>query len=75
MQFKFFKFALIATSLQALSASAETPKVLTAERIYNTLVDYSPYMIQKTTTIIWTQTQSSTASQAPVTPTPSKVAA
>ncbi|PPQ97993.1 hypothetical protein CVT26_003055 [Gymnopilus dilepis] len=75
MQFKLFKLALVFASFQAMTAVAEEPVTVTAKKVYNTLIDHSPFMVQRTTTVVWTQTPSSTSSQAQVSPTPSKVTA
>ncbi|KIM39585.1 hypothetical protein M413DRAFT_447064 [Hebeloma cylindrosporum] len=47
------------------------PVVLTAERIYKELVDQSPFIVQRTTTISWTQSASITVAQPTTAPTPS----
>ncbi|KAF9461178.1 hypothetical protein BDZ94DRAFT_1310898 [Collybia nuda] len=46
-------FALAAVALEKRGA-----EVLTAERIYHTVIDESPFLVDRTTTIVWTQSPS-----------------
>ncbi|KAG6901003.1 hypothetical protein C0995_002588 [Termitomyces sp. Mi166 len=47
-----FAYVLALTSQMKVTA-ADAP-VLTAERVFHTLVDQSPYIEDRTTTVVWT---------------------
>ncbi|KDR80948.1 hypothetical protein GALMADRAFT_1116675 [Galerina marginata CBS 339.88] len=73
MQFQPFAFVLFYVLSVAATVQRDlpTPSVLTAEKIYHTLIDKSPFLVDRTTTIVWTQSAISTQSRAAVSPTPS----
>ncbi|KDR80954.1 hypothetical protein GALMADRAFT_1116816 [Galerina marginata CBS 339.88] len=54
-----------------IALEARDAPVLTAERIYHTVVDQSPFLVEATTTITWTQSASITDSQPTTAPTAS----
>ncbi|KAF9461172.1 hypothetical protein BDZ94DRAFT_1310892 [Collybia nuda] len=39
----------------AAAVPEEKPKVLTAQKIYHTLIEESPFIVDKTTTVVWTK--------------------
>ncbi|KAF8076631.1 hypothetical protein FPV67DRAFT_1664888 [Lyophyllum atratum] len=64
-------FAVIA--LVAASNAATVPegnRVLTAQRVYHTVVDTSPFLVDRTTVVVWTQSPSITATSSVVIQTP-----
>ncbi|KAJ2925047.1 hypothetical protein H1R20_g12053, partial [Candolleomyces eurysporus] len=59
MQFQ-FSLSLLATVLALLVMGADA-QAFTARRKYQTLVKESPYFIELTTTVVWTQQPAATA--------------
>ncbi|RDB27360.1 hypothetical protein Hypma_004467 [Hypsizygus marmoreus] len=52
------------TFVVASNAAAIEPdegRVLTVKRIYHTIIDKSPFLVDRTTTIVWTQSPSISA--------------
>ncbi|KAF8159249.1 hypothetical protein B0H34DRAFT_796530 [Crassisporium funariophilum] len=60
MQVKAILFAFT----QALAALAlerrDPPTVLTAKRVYHTIIEQSPFLVEATSTVVWTQSPSIT---------------
>ncbi|KAF9563578.1 hypothetical protein CPC08DRAFT_816502 [Agrocybe pediades] len=67
-----FKSVLCALSLvvAAIAQDKTTPTVLTAERVFQTIIDQSPFMVMTTTTTTWTQSPSITEAEPTTPPTP-----
>ncbi|KAL0954401.1 hypothetical protein HGRIS_003385 [Hohenbuehelia grisea] len=62
-----FKYAIyliaLATAVASLEQRAEAAApVLTAKRVFQTVIDESPFIVKKTTTITWIQSPSVSAS-------------
>ncbi|KAH9474393.1 hypothetical protein JR316_0012851 [Psilocybe cubensis] len=49
---------------------AAEPTVLTAKRVYHTVIDQSPFLVERTSTVVWTQSPSITEAQPTTPPTP-----
>ncbi|KAF5341079.1 hypothetical protein D9611_005995 [Ephemerocybe angulata] len=72
MQFKQLALAVaLAFALPAVHAGEG--QVLTATRVFHTIVKYSPFLVESTTVVTWTQS-SSIAETATPTPIPNAVA-
>ncbi|KAJ2916713.1 hypothetical protein MD484_g3721, partial [Candolleomyces efflorescens] len=56
MQFKFTLVAL-AGVLASVTTQALAAEVLTAPRVYHTVIKQSPYLVERTTTVTWTIAQ------------------
>ncbi|RDB26966.1 hypothetical protein Hypma_005137 [Hypsizygus marmoreus] len=67
--------AIFFISFLALRASAgvvDAGAVVTVERVYHTIIDQSPFLVDRTTTIVWTQGPSIVDTETPTaTPTAS----
>ncbi|GLB41429.1 hypothetical protein LshimejAT787_1000290 [Lyophyllum shimeji] len=48
----------VLTLLFAMGDVGAAQNVLTAERVFHTLVDQSPYLVDRTATVVWTQSPS-----------------
>ncbi|RDB27762.1 hypothetical protein Hypma_003209 [Hypsizygus marmoreus] len=48
-------FALLAIAIASNAAAVDGGKVLTVKKIYHTIIDKSPFLVDRTTTIVWTQ--------------------
>ncbi|KAF8999335.1 hypothetical protein BDQ17DRAFT_1361203 [Cyathus striatus] len=46
------------SSIQSTDSASSAAPVLTAEKIYHVVVDQSPYLVESTSTITWTQSSS-----------------
>ncbi|PPQ86147.1 hypothetical protein CVT25_003097 [Psilocybe cyanescens] len=57
-------FAVVAIERRA------DPTVLTAKRVYHTVIDQSPFLVERTSTVVWTQSSSITEAQPTSAPTP-----
>ncbi|KAJ3510609.1 hypothetical protein NLJ89_g4581 [Agrocybe chaxingu] len=69
MQFK----AIVIVAIQALAVVAlerRAPAVVTAERVYHTVIRQSPFLVDRTSTVVWTQSASITEAQPSTAPTP-----
>ncbi|KAF8998388.1 hypothetical protein BDQ17DRAFT_1362187 [Cyathus striatus] len=44
------------------SAASDTPTVVTAEKVFHTVINVAPFLTDSTTTFIWTQTPTEVAS-------------
>ncbi|KAF5362105.1 hypothetical protein D9756_002104 [Leucocoprinus leucothites] len=64
----------IATEHDARQAPA-APAVLTATKVFHTVIEQSPFFVEGTSTVVWTQSPSVTDSQPPPTAIPSNVPA
>ncbi|KAF8076153.1 hypothetical protein FPV67DRAFT_400248 [Lyophyllum atratum] len=53
----FFPTSFLLVSALALlkTVGAQDANVITAERIYHTIIPESPYLVDRTTTVVWTQ--------------------
>ncbi|KAG6828777.1 hypothetical protein H0H92_006801 [Tricholoma furcatifolium] len=47
-------FVLISATV-AVPAAADASSVFTAVEVYHTIIDEPPYLVDRTTTIVWTQ--------------------
>ncbi|KAF8075355.1 hypothetical protein FPV67DRAFT_629929 [Lyophyllum atratum] len=63
-------FAVIALVAASNAATVPEGKVLTAERVYHTVIDESPFLVDRTTVVVWTQSPSVTATSSIVIATP-----
>ncbi|KAF8076152.1 hypothetical protein FPV67DRAFT_1664453 [Lyophyllum atratum] len=46
-------------ALLSVAGAVDTPlNVITAERVFHTVIAQSPYLVDRTTTIVWTQSSS-----------------
>ncbi|PPQ94069.1 hypothetical protein CVT25_009738 [Psilocybe cyanescens] len=73
MQFVYIIFVL-AQIVTIMALAPRDSGVVTAERVYHTMITQSPYMVDETSTTTWTQSPSITDSQATVAPTSSATA-
>ncbi|RXW24333.1 hypothetical protein EST38_g1522 [Candolleomyces aberdarensis] len=71
MQFK-FTFIAFAGVLAFFTTQAFAAEVLTAPRVYHTVIKQSPYLVERTTTVTWTQSTTITETATP-TPIPDTV--
>ncbi|RDB27654.1 hypothetical protein Hypma_003182 [Hypsizygus marmoreus] len=60
MQFKSL-FVLLTIAIASDAATTGEGKVLTVKKIYHTIIDKSPYLVDRTTTVVWTQRPSISA--------------
>ncbi|KAJ3513764.1 hypothetical protein NLJ89_g2767 [Agrocybe chaxingu] len=74
MQFKTLAFAALQVlAVVALDVRADpdpTPEVLTAKRVVHTLIQQSPFLVESTTTVTWTQSASISPTEPVASPTP-----
>ncbi|KAF8798630.1 hypothetical protein BYT27DRAFT_6897286 [Phlegmacium glaucopus] len=63
-------FFTIAQVLVVLALVPRDEPVLTAERIYHTIIDQSPFLVERTTQVVWTQSPSITQTLPTDTPVP-----
>ncbi|KAF8984253.1 hypothetical protein BDQ17DRAFT_1377580 [Cyathus striatus] len=49
---------VLAAYAQSTDSASSAAPVLTAEKIYHVVVDQSPYLVESTSTITWTQSSS-----------------
>lgn len=61
-----FSKTIIAFGLLFTTVVAAAPPVFTQEKVYQKLVEKSPFIVQATSTIVWTASPSVTATQAPL---------
>ncbi|KAF8194696.1 hypothetical protein BJ912DRAFT_179632 [Pholiota molesta] len=62
---------LVASQVVAIMAMERRANVFTAEKVYNTIIDQSPYLVQATSTVTWTEGASIIDTSLPTTiPTP-----
>ncbi|KAJ3499977.1 hypothetical protein NLJ89_g9991 [Agrocybe chaxingu] len=63
--------AVVALDLRARQEEppADLP-VFTGKRVFHTIIDKSPFLIESTTTFTWTQSASISATESVVSPTP-----
>ncbi|RXW19651.1 hypothetical protein EST38_g6208 [Candolleomyces aberdarensis] len=71
MQFKYTLIAL-AGVLASFTTQTFAAEVLTAPRVFHTVIQQSPYLVERTTTVTWTQSTTITETAAP-TPIPDTV--
>ncbi|RDB24410.1 hypothetical protein Hypma_008492 [Hypsizygus marmoreus] len=64
MLFKSF-FALLTIAIASNAAATDNGEVLTVKKIYHTIIDKSPFLVDRTTTVVWTAT-ADTAVETPV---------
>ncbi|TFK34059.1 hypothetical protein BDQ12DRAFT_727245 [Crucibulum laeve] len=63
-------FLATATFFLASAALEErAATVLTVQKVYHTVIDQSPFLVDRTSTIVWTQSPSITTPEPTVTPT------
>ncbi|GLB41427.1 hypothetical protein LshimejAT787_1000270 [Lyophyllum shimeji] len=51
----YFLTSFLTVSALAMLNIVGAQDVITAERIYHTIIPQSPYLVDRTTTIVWTQ--------------------
>ncbi|KAF8951822.1 hypothetical protein BDZ97DRAFT_2084112 [Flammula alnicola] len=73
MQFKSILF-VVCPVITVMALERRAAAVFTAEKVYHTVIDQSPYLVDRTTTVIWTESASIRDSSLPtVAPTPTIV--
>ncbi|KAJ3508234.1 hypothetical protein NLJ89_g5869 [Agrocybe chaxingu] len=71
MQFKRSTVAVTKVlAFLALATVSAEGKVLTVERIFHTIVSQSPFLVDETTTVSWTQSASLSTTEPTAAPTP-----
>ncbi|KAF9550056.1 hypothetical protein CPC08DRAFT_823364 [Agrocybe pediades] len=63
----------MASFAMASASAAVKPQVHTAERVYQTIIKESPFMVLTTSTIVWTQSPSITTPASTIPPSPTIV--
>ncbi|RDB27745.1 hypothetical protein Hypma_003192 [Hypsizygus marmoreus] len=58
-------FVGVIVTAMASPARRDAP-TLTIERVYHTIIDESPYLVDRTTTVVWTQTPGTIESETAV---------
>ncbi|KAF8955417.1 hypothetical protein BDZ97DRAFT_1825188 [Flammula alnicola] len=53
----------------SVSPSAGRPSVFTAERVFHTTIDQSPFIVDRTTTVVWTESATISALSSTTAPT------
>ncbi|KAF8959651.1 hypothetical protein BDZ97DRAFT_1837267 [Flammula alnicola] len=73
MQFKSILF-VVCQVIAVMALERGGAPVFTAKKVYHTIIDQSPYLVDRTTTIVWTESASISGSSLPTAaPTPTIV--
>ncbi|KAF9444258.1 hypothetical protein P691DRAFT_807676 [Macrolepiota fuliginosa MF-IS2] len=65
--------AVLAAATEHQARQASSPAVITATRVVHAVVDQSPFLVESTSTIVWTQSPSVTNSQPAPTDIPTDI--